>query len=116
MSKPLTKKQQYWLDHSRAADSSHLSFSEYAKEHQLNIQAFYNYRNILREKGLIPNITVNPKPSDFIKVQSKREHLSDVNHLSVSQSLIVKLPNHLQIVIPCHSNDINQLIEGLIKL
>lgn len=116
MSKPLTKKQQYWLEHSRAADNSHLSFSAYAKKHQLNIQAFYNYRNILREKGLIPHLTVNPKPSAFIKVKPKFDQISNATHLSAPQSFIVRLPNHLQIEIPCHSNNITQLIEGLIKL
>ena len=116
MSKPLTQKQQYWLEHSRAADNSHLSFSAYAKEHQLNIQAFYNYRNILREKGLIPNPILNPKSSAFVKVKTKLDQISNVSHLSASQSFIVRLPNQLQIEIPCHSNNITQLIEGLIKL
>jgi len=38
MSKALSKKQQYWLDHNQAAEQSQLSLSAYAKQHQLNIQ------------------------------------------------------------------------------
>ena len=44
MSKPLTTKQQYWLDHINAAQQCGQSLSDYAAQHHLSLKRLYNWR------------------------------------------------------------------------
>jgi hypothetical protein len=117
MRKALSKIQQQWLDHNQAAEKSHLSLSAYAKQHQLNIKALYNYRNILREKGLIANSntrnSTKPKTSSFIQVRPRT--ISDPDIKSTSP-VIIKLPNDIQLEISCSECEVTQLIERLIAI
>lgn len=43
--KPLTRKQQFWLEHIKAAEASQQSLASYAQEHSLPIKNFYNARS-----------------------------------------------------------------------
>lgn len=43
----LTKKQQFWCDHLLVAKKDQLSYADYAKHHDLNRQALYNWSLIL---------------------------------------------------------------------
>ena len=114
MNKALTQKQQFWLNHSQAADKSHLSISAYAKQHQLNIQAFYNYRNILREKGLIANQNSKPKTASFIQVLSHTPS-TDSKDKSIS-SVVISLPNNIRIDISRNEYDLTQLVGRLMAI
>lgn len=49
----LTAKQQFWHDHIKKAQEAGVSFATYAEQENLNLKAFYNYRYLLRRKGLI---------------------------------------------------------------
>ncbi len=49
----LTDKQRFWLDHLRACERSGQSMSQYAKAHELNVTAFYNWKATLRRKGVL---------------------------------------------------------------
>jgi len=113
MIKALSKKQQYWFDHNQAAEKSHLSLSEYAKQHQLNIQAFYNYRNILREKGLIANSNIKPKISSFVQVRPRTTSDPEVKSTS---PVVIKLPNNIQLEVSCSECQVAQLVERLIAI
>ncbi len=112
MNTSITLKQQHWLEHSLAADKSELTLSEYAKQHQLNINAFYNGRNMLRKKGLIDAVEEN-LPA-FIKVLPKPVHQQHSN--STDSVVIIELPNGLKIDVPCVAADVTQLIQRLMRL
>ena len=74
MTKQLTTKQRYWLDHIRAAQRSGSSYSRYAASHDLNLKALYNWRMVLCRKGLLESASPsfvelkaepNPTPPQF---------------------------------------------------
>ncbi len=109
MKSKITLKQQYWLDHILAAKKSELSFADYAKQHQLNIKALYNWRKLLQKKGLLG--TAEHKESAFLKVSSL-----PTNALSNRTSITVTLPNGVRIDIPSIISDLPQLIQTLVKL
>lgn len=50
MNEASTKKQQFWLDHIEAANSSGLSIVQYAKQHDIKAQSLYQWRNAMRHK------------------------------------------------------------------
>ena len=112
MNTSITPIQQHWLDHSRAVDESELSLSEYAKQHQLNINAFYNGRHMLRKKGLLD--VVDEKTSTFIKVLPKP--VLQQQSRSTESVFKIKLPNGLQIDVPGIGVDVTNLVQGLMTL
>jgi len=111
MNTSITLKQQHWLEHSLAADKSELTLSEYAKRHQLNINAFYNGRNMLRKKGLIDAVEENPPA--FIKVLPNPVNTQQSN--STDSVVKIELPNGLKIDVPCAAADVTQLIQRLMR-
>jgi len=52
--KPLTKRQQYWLDHVRACEASGLRVAEYAQQHELTVRSMYDGKKMLVAKGILP--------------------------------------------------------------
>ena len=112
MNTSITPMQQHWLDHSRAVDESELSLAEYAKLHQLNINAFYNGRHLLRKKGLLD--LAEEKPATFIKVLPKPVFQQPSR--STESAFRIKLPNGLQIDVPDNDVNITLLIQGLMTL
>ena len=61
----LSAKQQQMLKHIQRANDQGQSLSEYAKQHDLNKKALYNYHWMLRKKGLLEAST---EPPAFVKV------------------------------------------------
>jgi hypothetical protein len=61
----LTEKQRYWLNHIQQAKASGQSLSDYAAEHALRLKALYQYRWLLRKKGMLDEISESPA---FVKV------------------------------------------------
>jgi hypothetical protein len=61
----LTDKQQYWLDHIRQAQASDQSLRQYAHEQALSLKALYQYRWLLRKKGVLNEVAEAPA---FVKV------------------------------------------------
>lgn len=49
----LTSKQLFWHDHILAAKRDQQTYAEYAKRHQLNLQAMYYWSMTLRRKGIL---------------------------------------------------------------
>ena len=56
----LTKKQRFWLNHIQSAQSQGLSLSRYASQHDLSLKALYNWRWLLKRKGLMDNASPQP--------------------------------------------------------
>jgi hypothetical protein len=61
----LTERQQYWLKHLRACDTSGKTTIDYARENGINVKSMYSARKALAEKGTLPR----PKPARFQQVQ-----------------------------------------------
>ena len=86
MESPLTKKQKYWLSHIEATQKNELPFSEYAKQHRIDLKALYNWNCLLKKKGIISSDT---KQSAFVEVAAPTVVASD--------SLIILLPNNIRV-------------------
>lgn len=61
----LTEKQQYWLDHIQQAEASRQSLRQYAQQQALSLKALYQYRWLLRKKGVLNEAAEVPA---FVKV------------------------------------------------
>ena len=69
MQPSLSTKQQYWKDHIEQALSEKTSLTGYAKRHNLDPQALYNYKSLLQKKGVLPQsagafakVCISPQP------------------------------------------------------
>ena len=51
MNEASTVKQQFWLDHIEAADSSGLSIAQYAKQHDIKAQKLYHWRSVIKSRS-----------------------------------------------------------------
>jgi hypothetical protein len=88
--KPLTTKQQYWLDHIHSAQNQGLSLSEYALEYKIPLPSIYKWRWYLSKKNYLNKSSA----SAFVKVVS-------VPPIEPSSSAIIAiLPNGVRLEIP----------------
>jgi hypothetical protein len=88
MSKPLTTKQQYWLDHITAAQKAGLSLSEYAAQHHLSLKRLYNWRWTFSKQTPMPK----PPMARFVKM------LPPVASASINDLAVVAiLPNGVRL-------------------
>ena len=104
----LTKTQRYWLDHVQSAKTNQQSFSDYAKQHPLNLKAFYNYNSILRKKGLLGD--ASKKKSSFIAVEAPAKRLPPWAKLSVV------FPNDISIEIVSDNKDLREILSQIRSL
>lgn len=63
----ITERQQYWLDHIKAATASDGTMADYAARHELKVGVLYEWKRKLRRLGLLPGKA--PKPA-FVPVSS----------------------------------------------
>jgi len=57
MAKPrqtITKRQQHWLDHIKAADGSEGTLVAYAAAHKLKVKDLYQWKTVLTHRGFLP--------------------------------------------------------------
>lgn len=95
----LTDKERFWYEHARQASQSGESLSEYARVHSLNIHHFYNYRAVLRKKGLLDA----PRSKTFIRVRAEAP---------VYPTVII-LPNGIRLETQCPAGALAGLIKEL---
>ena len=62
----ITKRQQHWLDHLKAAKTYDGSVADYARAEGLTPKELYQWKTILRRRGLIAG---KAKPSAFVPVR-----------------------------------------------
>lgn len=55
-SNTLTDRQQYWLKHLRACETSGKTTIDYAREHDINVKSLYSARKSLAGKGALPHL------------------------------------------------------------
>jgi len=105
--------EQFWLQHSIAAESSNMPLTEYAKQHQLNIKAFYNWRSILRKKKLIPESNLPVSQSSFVKVNSSPDSDISASKITSDLQITVTLPNSIRIEFSTDDFAIGKLIQSV---
>lgn len=62
----VTKRQQYWLDHIKAADASDGTLVEYAKAQGMKVKVLYQWKTVLVRRGLLAAKQASP---GFVAVQ-----------------------------------------------
>ena len=83
----ITERQQYWLDHIRAAEAHEESIAAYARAEGLTPKELYQWKTILTRRGLLAGKKVS---QDFVQVMGPPRSVP-----SASASLV--LPNGVRL-------------------
>lgn len=83
----ITDRQQYWLDHIRAADESEGSLVAYAAAHDLKVKHLYQWKTALARRGVWP-VKAN-KPA-FVPVKARSTS-------APAMSCSISLPNGVRL-------------------
>lgn len=67
VSKSKSERQQFWLDHIKAAVASRGTMAQYAAAHDLKVGSLYEWRRKLRRQGLLPG---RPRSKVFVPVSA----------------------------------------------
>lgn len=102
--KPLTAKQQYWLEHLQAADASQMTLTEYAKANGLKARDLYNARWKLKRSGQFPD---SSSSAPFVRVQQAP------NYSYQSVNIAIRFDNGIQCQV---SSDVEALSRVLSQL
>jgi len=65
---PITERQQYWLDHIRAAESFDGSIADYARSAGLKPKELYSWKGILARRGLLSVPAAGEAGGGFVRV------------------------------------------------
>lgn len=65
---PITERQQYWLDHVRAAEDFDGSIADYARSEGLTPKELYSWKGILARRGLLSHKASIEKAPGFVRV------------------------------------------------
>lgn len=84
---PITKRQQHWLNHIKAADASDGTLVAYAAAHKLKVKDLYQWKTALARRGLLPG--KDPRPA-FVAVATPTQAVSRT-------SCSVTLPNGVRL-------------------
>jgi hypothetical protein len=68
MTTPITDRQQYWLDHIRAADTFDGSIADYARSEGLKPKELYSWKGILARRGLLGTEAAAESQAGFVRV------------------------------------------------
>lgn len=71
--KSITKRQQYWLDHIKAAEASGGTLVAYASAHKLKVKDLYQWKTALTRRGFL--LEKKPKPA-FVPVATAPANVS----------------------------------------
>jgi hypothetical protein len=69
--KSITERQQYWLNHLKAADAADISLVQYAEANELKVKDLYQWKTSLTKRGFWASsaskfIAVKAKPSSAV--------------------------------------------------
>lgn len=97
----LTTKERFWYEHIQAAQQSDQSLVQYAQRHSLKVATCYNYRSVLRKKGVLESVPVK----SFINARVVQEP-------ALLQAMLI-LPAGIRVQIPCHGTELVAILKGL---
>lgn len=92
----ITEKQQYWLNHFQAAETSGTSLAGYARQHELDPKLFHSWVHQLRKRGLIPATEPRRSSGSFARVESAEQAVT-------SLPADIVLPNGVRLRVPAVS-------------
>ena len=101
----LTKKQQQWRDHIRAAESQGLTLSAYARQHQLPLPTLYSAKHVLLKKGAL-----GKSSAPFVKVAAP------ASVMSLESRIHIILPNRVRLELPAGHPGLEQLLRWVSRL
>lgn len=64
---PISERQQFWLDHIRAAVNGEQTQAEYARSHGLKVKDLYQWKTMLTRRG---HTIDEQAPSNFVSVKA----------------------------------------------
>jgi len=67
---PITERQQYWLDHIRAAEAFDGSVADYARSEGLKPKELYSWKGILARRGCLSVPAADENSGGFVRVLS----------------------------------------------
>ncbi len=102
----LTKKQQYWLDQIQQAESSNQTLRQYAQQQALSLKALYQYRWLLRKKGVLDE-TDQEQP--FVKVSPPVVPIPQT-------TVTVHFPNGIRVELAGHAPALSALLSQVQSL
>ena len=73
---PITERQQYWLDHIRAADAFDGSIADYARSEGLKPKELYSWKGILVSRGLLNVPAADENSGGFVRLIAPARPLS----------------------------------------
>jgi len=97
----LTAKERFWYEHIRAAQQSDQTLVQYAHNHSLKVTTFYNYRSVLRKKGVLESVPVK----SFIQARVAQE-------AALLQAMLI-LPAGIRVQLPCRGTELVAILKGL---
>ena len=65
---PITQRQQYWLDHIRAAEDFEGSIADYARSEGLKPKELYQWKTLLAKRGLLNGAAATSTNTGFVRV------------------------------------------------
>ncbi len=74
--KKLTDKQQYWLAHLQRCQELGQSLSDYAKAHELDLKALYNWKWMLSQRGMTRGAATTSALFSQVKVAQRSSDAS----------------------------------------
>ncbi|MEM6483479.1 MAG: hypothetical protein AAF662_00640 [Pseudomonadota bacterium] len=86
----ISERQQYWLEHLRAAEASDDTIAGYARSKDLKPKDLYMWKGILARRGLLDSATRSMPKSEFIEVVPAKPQPD-------STQLVVTFPNGVRI-------------------
>lgn len=85
----LTEKQQYWLSHIQSCEQAGSSMADYARQHELDMKRFYNWKWLLAKRELLD---VEVESVSFARVEIKSRN-------SANAGMTVHFPNGCQLAL-----------------
>jgi hypothetical protein len=73
------EREQFWRRHLLAADAEGIPLTEYAAAHRLKVGSLYEWRRILRRRGLLGQSAAKLPPAAFVPVVTATHARSSVN-------------------------------------
>ena len=86
----ISERQQYWLEHLRAAEASEDTIAGYARSNDLKPKDLYMWKGILARRGFLNGAASQALKSEFIEVVPAKAQ-------SVTTQFIVTMPNGVRI-------------------
>ena len=102
--KPLTNKQQFWLSHIQAAQTSQMTLTDYAQANGLAVKDLYNARWKLKKSG---HLQASVESRSFVRAQQKPIRVNRNAHV------VIVFDNGIQCQLSAEMGDLSGILNQL---